>query len=128
MPRSRKSNDYPPSSPNGQLRGVLYARVSSEEQRERQTIETQIDEAVSWFAREGIALVGVYRDEGVSGTIPLEERPDGKRLLADAQAGKFNLVAVYKVDRLGRADLVAHVARHHLENARGRAPFYYGTI
>jgi site-specific DNA recombinase len=105
--------------PNGKghfkLRGVLYARVSSEEQRERQTIQTQIDTAKSWFEREGIELVHVYKDEGVSGTVPLEERPDGRRLLEDGQAKKFDLVAVYKVDRLGRADLVAHVARHHLE-------------
>lgn len=112
----RQNRDLLPNG-NGhtKLRGVLYARVSSEEQRERQTIQTQIDTAKSWFEREGIELVHVYKDEGVSGTIPLEERPDGRRLLEDGQAKKFDLVAVYKVDRLGRADLVAHVARHHLE-------------
>lgn len=97
------------------MKAVLYARVSSEEQRERQTIQTQLEAAKPWCEREGISLVEIYKDEGISGTIPLEERPEGRRLLADAQAKKFSLVLVYKVDRLGRADLVAHVARHHLE-------------
>jgi site-specific DNA recombinase len=40
------------------------------------------------------------------GTIPVEERPEGKRLLEDAKAGKFNTVLVYKLDRLGRTLLV----------------------
>lgn len=60
-------------------------------------------------------LVGIYRDEGISGTIPFEDRPDGKRLLEDARQKKFNVVLVYKVDRLGRADVVSHISLHHLE-------------
>lgn len=115
--KSTRSSINSPTMKNGYgvIRAALYARVSSEEQRERQTIQTQIDAAKPWCEREGISLVEVYRDEGISGTIPLEERPDGRRLLEDAQAKRFSLVLVYKVDRLGRADLVAHVARHHLE-------------
>jgi site-specific DNA recombinase len=94
---------------------ALYARVSTEEQRERQSIETQIDFARSWCTRENIPLVDIYRDEGISGTVPFEDRPGGKRLLADARQKKFTAVLVYKVDRLGRADVVSHVALHHLE-------------
>jgi site-specific DNA recombinase len=105
----------PESNGHAPLRAVLYARVSTEEQRERQSIETQIDFARSWCQRENISLIDIYRDEGISGTIPFEERPGGKRLLADARQKKFTAVLVYKVDRLGRADVVSHVALHHLE-------------
>jgi CobQ-like glutamine amidotransferase family enzyme len=38
----------------------------------------------------------VYADVGVSGTIPLHERPEGRRLLEDAKEGKFQSVLVYK--------------------------------
>jgi site-specific DNA recombinase len=97
------------------VRAALYARVSSEEQKERQTIQTQVGVAEQYSQREGIPLVATYQDDGVSGTIPFEDREGGRRLLADARAKKFTVVWVYKVDRLGRADLVTHVARHHLE-------------
>jgi site-specific DNA recombinase len=94
---------------------VLYARVSSEEQRERQTIQTQVHFAQQQCQREGLTLGEVYRDEGISGTVPFDQRPAGKRLLADARAGKFSTVLLYKVDRLGRADVVSHVAKAYLE-------------
>jgi len=97
------------------MRAVLYARVSTDEQRQRQTIQTQIEHAYPWCEREGIKLVGIYRDEGVSGTIPFEKREGGAELLEGARAKEFEFVLVYKVDRLGRVDLVSHVAMHHLE-------------
>jgi site-specific DNA recombinase len=94
---------------------VLYARVSSEEQAKKETIETQLFAAKQQCAREGITLREVYRDEGVSGTVPFDKRPGGQRLLADARAGKFATVLLYRVDRLGRADVVSHVAKAYLE-------------
>ncbi len=115
--KSKQQDGGTPSGSNGHapLRAVLYARVSTEEQKERQSIQTQIEFARHYCERAGIPLGAIYTDEGVSGTIPFEDRAGGRRLLADARAKKFTVVWVYKVDRLGRADLVTHVARHHLE-------------
>src|SRR5918992_5064694 len=87
-------------------RVALCLRVSSEEQRERETIEIQ-DEFLSQYCRlYGLDVAGIYKDDGVSGTIPLEERPEGRRLLEDAKASKFDTVLVYKLDRLGQSLLV----------------------
>src|SRR5207302_5992583 len=36
-------------------------------------------------------------------TLPLSQRPAGRRLLDDAQSGRFGCVLVYRVDRLGRS-------------------------
>ncbi len=86
---------------------AVYARVSSEEQRENQTIKTQVEAARKWVELQG--LIGgpmqvheFYLDDGVSGTIPLLERPGGMKLVEDARDGKFSTVLVYKIDRLGR--------------------------
>jgi site-specific DNA recombinase len=77
-------------------RVALYLRVSSDEQRERQTIQTQ-REFLSEYARVmELEVVDTYPGDGVLGTIPLE----------DAKAGKFDTVLVYKLDRLGRTLLV----------------------
>ncbi|MBC7336349.1 MAG: recombinase family protein, partial [Clostridia bacterium] len=92
------------------LKAAVYARVSSEEQQKAETIENQLDFARRYAELHGIEVVEWYKDDGVSGTLPLEERPEGRRLLRDARRGRFNLVLVYKVDRLARKTI-------HLLNA-----------
>src|SRR5712691_7385729 len=95
--KQQKVNEaHPGSNGRASMRAALYARVSTEEQREKQSIETQIHFAQQQCEREGVRLIQVYRDEGVSGTVPFESRPSGKRLLADARAGTFETVLLYK--------------------------------
>ena len=43
-----------------------------------------------------------FADDGVTGTIPLEKRPEGSQILHDARLGKFDQLLIYKLDRLGR--------------------------
>ena len=53
-----------------------------------------------------------------SGTArPSNERPEGRRLLEDAKAGRFDTVLVYKLDRLGRSLLVIVDAHDRLAQA-----------
>jgi site-specific DNA recombinase len=100
----------------GVRRVATYERVSSEDQRERETIKTQTDEIARRLASQpGVELVGRYVDDGVSGTIPIAERPDGRRLLEDAIAGRFEELWVYKVDRLGRDAVDLLVVRRRLD-------------
>ncbi|MGD9892317.1 MAG: recombinase family protein, partial [Dehalococcoidia bacterium] len=49
-----------------------------------------------------IAIAGEYLDDGISGKIPLADRPEGRRLIADAEAGRFGAVLIYNIKRLGR--------------------------
>ena len=68
------------------MKVAIYLRVSSDDQAERGTIRTQADEVHRRLDREPqVTVVGDYPDDGVSGTIPLAERPGGARLLADAR-------------------------------------------
>lgn len=83
-------------------RVAVYLRVSTDEQREKQTIQTQRQHAEQHTARENVVVHDYYADDGVSGTIPFQERPAGARLMDDARAGLFDTVLVYKLDRLGR--------------------------
>jgi site-specific DNA recombinase len=59
----------------------------------------------------------LYVDDGVSGTIPLDERPEGRRLLDDAKEGKFDTVLIYKLDRLSRSARLTLNAVHSLEQS-----------
>jgi site-specific DNA recombinase len=80
----------------GLRRIATYERVSSEDQRERETIKTQRDALDRRLASEpDVALVDRYVDEAVSGSKGVAERSDGGRLLRDAEAGRFNELWVY---------------------------------
>ena len=95
----------------------LYLRVSSEEQKTKETTETQddfLEEYCKLYRRE---IAGVYKDEAVSGTVPMHERPAGRELLEDAKAGKFDVVLVYKLDRIGRTLLVVVDTHDRLQEA-----------
>jgi site-specific DNA recombinase len=80
----------------------VYLRVSTEEQRERQSIATQRDFATRYCDLHQHPVYATYADDGVTGTLPLENRPAGIQLLRDARAGKFDQLLVFKLDRLGR--------------------------
>jgi site-specific DNA recombinase len=97
-------------------RVITYERVSSEDQRERETIQTQTEELARRLQLEpGVKLVDRYVDDGVSGTIPMGERPAGRRLMADAATGRFDEVWVYRIDRLGRDDVDPLIVWRELE-------------
>lgn len=104
-------------SKDGAERVGLLLRVSSEEQRERETIEIQDGFLKEYCRLYGLEVADAYKDDGVSGTIPLHERPEGRRLLEDAQAGKFETLLVYRLDRLGRSLLVIVDAHDRLQAA-----------
>ncbi len=98
------------------LRAGLYGRVSSDEQRENQTIRTQ-QEAITRYLEAGpeFEVAGWYLDDGVSGTIPMASRPEGSRLIRDAAAGLFQVIVVYRFDRIGRDDIDPLIVWRELE-------------
>ncbi|GBF32016.1 site-specific recombinases [Desulfocucumis palustris] len=67
------------------MRIAIYARVSSDDQAERGTIENQLEFARKYCDLHQLEIQDWYKDDGVTGTIPLEERPEGERLLDDAR-------------------------------------------
>jgi site-specific DNA recombinase len=84
-------------------RVATYERTSSEDQRERETIRTQTDILDRALAADpNVVVVYRFRDDGVSGTIPMGQRPDGRKLIAAAAAGAFDELWVTRPDRLTR--------------------------
>jgi site-specific DNA recombinase len=88
-----------PAATSGAGRTVIYARYSSEQQREA-SIEDQIRICKARIAAEGWTLVATYRDSAQSGASHL--RPGYQKLLADARSGSFNVVVAEALDRLSR--------------------------
>lgn len=99
------------------MRVAVYCRVSTDEQREKETIQTQKGFAERYCDLHQLTVIGYYLDDGVSGTIPVDKRPEGARLLADAVAGKFDTVLFYRLDRFGRDSRLIHNALGLLDEA-----------
>ena len=89
------------------LRCAVYTRKSSEEglDQEYNSIDAQKDAGEAFiksqFHEGWIPVADDYDDPAYSGGNM--ERPALKRLLADIQAGKVDIVVVYKIDRLTRS-------------------------
>jgi DNA invertase Pin-like site-specific DNA recombinase len=92
---------------SGTIRCAVYTRKSSEEGLEQEFNSLQAQhEACEAFIKsqrhEGwVCLPDGYDDGGLSGATM--ERPALQQLLAEIQAGRVDIVVVYKVDRLTRS-------------------------
>lgn len=82
-------------------RVAAYARVSSDKDAAENSLESQIA-YYAYAIREHPEweFVGMYADEGISGT--KENRPEFQKLLADARAGKIDIVITKSVSRFAR--------------------------
>lgn len=81
---------------------AAYVRVSGKEQQKRQTIKMQIAAIQAWARDHGHDLVAWYKDDPCRSAVPVEERPEGGRLLREAPLGHWQGVVVYELDRWGR--------------------------
>jgi DNA invertase Pin-like site-specific DNA recombinase len=81
------------------MRAVIYARYSSENQREA-SIEDQVRICKERLEREGWNLTATYTDHAISGASRL--RPGYQKLLEDARGGQFDIVVAEALDRLSR--------------------------
>jgi site-specific DNA recombinase len=110
---SQDASQPPSRSSAGQpvlkLRCAVYTRKSSEEGLEMQfnSLDAQRDAGEAYIASQktkGWTLVpDRYDDGGISGGT--NDRPALKRLMADIEAGRLDIVVVYKMDRLSRSML-----------------------
>lgn len=84
---------------------IAYYRVSGEEQAESGLgLEAQERTCKEWCVRNGYSVDESWRDEGLSGSLKLEDRPG--LLAAIAAIGRGDVLLVAKRDRLFRADPV----------------------
>jgi len=85
------------------MRAALYARVSSEEQVEGYSIDAQRRAFETLVKSKIWTRSDEYIDEGKSARSDnIDKRPAFKQMIADALAGKFDVLVVHKLDRFSR--------------------------
>jgi putative DNA-invertase from lambdoid prophage Rac len=79
-----------------------YVRVSTAEQANGgDSLETQRQQIIGYSMMKGWRVAEIFVEGGVSGSIPLAERPEGARLLA--AAGKGDVIITARLDRAFRS-------------------------
>ena len=78
---------------------ALYLRVSTLDQ----TIDNQLLELRDHCKKMDWEIVKEYADEGLSGTLSREKRPQLNEMIKDAYRKRFDLVVCWDISRLGRS-------------------------
>ena len=84
---------------------IGYVRVSTVRQvEEGNSIQSQIDELRNYANSRGLILLSknIVIDDGISGGIPLWDRPNAQRLLKLIDSGEYEHLIVTKLDRMFR--------------------------
>ncbi len=87
------------------MKVALYARVSTEEQAEKYSLNAQLEAMRQYAKEQGWEVVEEYIDPGYSGRS--DKRPAFRRLIRDALAGKFEAILVHALDRFARSRFVS---------------------
>ena len=80
-------------------RAVLYARFSSDNQRE-ESIEAQLRAMHEYCSRNSIVIIHEYCDRAKSATT--DDRPEFLKMIAASKEGDFDFAIVHKLDRFSR--------------------------
>ena len=81
------------------MKGVIYARYSSDNQRE-ESIDGQLRECKEFAAKNGIEIIGEYIDRALSAKT--DNRPEFQKMIKDSYRKLFDTIIVWKVDRFAR--------------------------
>ncbi len=96
------------------MRVALYARYSSEGQREA-SIDDQYRNCEAYAKRQdGWTITHRYHDKAISGSQNANGRPGYRQMLTDAQARHFDVVLVDDFSRLSRDQVETETARRRL--------------
>lgn len=81
------------------MNGVIYARYSSDNQRE-ESIEGQLRECKEFANRNDITIVDTYIERAFSAKT--DNRPSFQKMIRDSAKNQFEVIIVWKLDRFAR--------------------------
>ncbi len=128
--RSNPPADWRTATSTGQVRIAIYTRISTDEEHQPFSLEAQ-DHRLDAYIRsqDGWVLTHKFSDQMTGSTL---ERPDLQRALAAARASFFDLLLVYRVDRIARsvrglAQILEELYQAHVLFRSATEPFDTGT-
>ena len=81
----------------------LYARASTTKASQDQSVDGQLDDLRSYFARREDCEIVMVESDRVSGSKGERDRPGLGRILTAARGGKLDIIGIRRLDRLFRS-------------------------
>ena len=112
------------------MRVATYTRISTDEENQPYSLGAQEDRLAAFIrSQEGWDLSRKYTDQMTGSVL---ERPGLQQALRDARAGKYDLLLVYRVDRLARsvrglAQILDELDHAKVQFRSATEPFENGT-
>ncbi len=111
----RPSRNRKPAIRDGVLRVATYTRISTDEVNQPYSLEAQAQMLGKYIeSQPNMVHVASYTDQKSGATI---DRPDLQRMLDDGRSGLFDVVLVYRLDRLARSLKLVHDIFDQLQKA-----------
>lgn len=127
LPPDEDFVDEVPNIRRDVLRVAIYVRVSTDDENQTSSFELQINAYKDMVEEhEGWELVGIYADEGISGT-SLQHRIEFNRLIADCEAGKIDLIITKSISRFARNTVDSLLTQRKLANMKPPVAVYFET-
>lgn len=93
------------------LRVVIYARVSTENEGQKESCANQVELAERYIANHpNIVLIGTYVDDGISAKNDFT-RPEYNKMLEQITDGKVDLIIAKALSRLNRNDTTSSILK-----------------
>jgi DNA invertase Pin-like site-specific DNA recombinase len=106
---------------------VSYLRVSGKGQVEGDGFPRQRQAIATYAKRRGFEVIEEYRDEGVSGTRELDDRPGLAQVLDRVEHNGVKVVIVERADRLARDLMIGEIILDQFRRAGVRVVAADGT-
>ncbi len=101
-PRTVPSSTEGDAASTPKLRAASYCRVSTDSSDQESSYEAQCTHYTNMINEDpNLTPAGLYADEGISGT-SLKNREGFKRMIADCEAGKIDVIYTKSISRFAR--------------------------
>ncbi len=100
--RANKKSALGTAKKQDKIRVAAYCRVSTDQEEQEKSFDNQVNYYTEYIKKKPeYELVDIYADEGISGT-NTKKRDGFKRMIADCEAGKIDLVITKSISRFAR--------------------------
>lgn len=125
IPSTIPGSQHVPLRLRTNLRVAAYCRVSTEQESQKVSYETQKSYYTNWIlSHEGWTLVGIYADEGLSGT-STKNRVQFNQMMEDARNGKMDYIVTKSISRFARNTLTAIASVRELQSLTPKVGIYF---
>lgn len=104
---------------------AAYCRVSTDEEAQATSFELQVQHYTEYIgSRDNWILVGIYADEGISGT-QVKHREQFQKMIEDCEDGKIDLIITKSISRFARNTVDCLTTIRKLKNLKNPVEIYF---